>query len=77
MPSCGRAFIREKKKLLKEYEAYKYADQMGKQWVRVIKDTEIARSEYRKNRTLENADKLLATICPVGRKGIDYAAMEG
>jgi hypothetical protein len=60
--------IREKKKLLKEYEAYKFVDQMGKEWVQVIKDTEIARAEYMKNRTLENADKLIATICPAGRK---------
>lgn len=54
--------IREKKKLLKEYEAYLFVDQMGKQWVQVIKDTESARSEYRKNRTIENADKLLIAI---------------
>ena len=43
-------------------------DQMGKEWVQVIKDTELARAEYMKNRTLENADKLIATICPAGRK---------
>lgn len=60
--------IREKKKLLKEYEAYKFVDQMGKEWVQVIKETELARAEYMKNRTLENADKLIATICPAGRK---------
>lgn len=54
--------IREKKKLLKEYESYKFVDQMGKQWVQIIKDTEIARSEYRKCRTIENADKLLIAI---------------
>ena len=51
--------IREKKKLLKEYESYKFVDQMGKQWVETIKKTEMARSAYRKNRTLENADSLL------------------
>ena len=54
--------IREKKKLLKEYESYKFVDQMGKQWVQIIKDTEMARSEYRKSRTIENADKLLIAI---------------
>lgn len=54
--------IREKKKLLKEYEAYMFVDQIGKEWVKVIKDTEIARANYRKNRTLENADKLLIAI---------------
>ncbi len=62
--------IREKKKLLKEYEAYKFVDQMGKQWVQVIKDTEQARAEYLKNRTLENADKLMETIYQVGRKEV-------
>lgn len=54
--------IREKKKLMKEYEAYKFVDQMGKEWVQIIKDTEIARANYRKKRTLENADKLLIAI---------------
>ncbi len=54
--------IREKKELMKEYEAYKFVDQMGKEWVEVIKATEIARADYRKNRTLENADKLLIAI---------------
>ena len=54
--------IREKKKLLKEYEHYKFVDQMGKEWVQIIKDTEMARSDYRKNRTLENADKLLIAV---------------
>ena len=54
--------IREKKKLLKEYESYKFVDQMGKKWVEIIKKTEIARSEYRKCRILENADKLLFAI---------------
>lgn len=54
--------VREKKKLVQEYEHYKFAEAMGKDWVRIIKDTEMARSEYRKNRTLENADKLLYTI---------------
>lgn len=54
--------IREKKKLMKEYEAYKFVDQIGKEWVEAIKATEIARADYRKNRTLENADKLLIAI---------------
>ena len=60
--------IREKKKLLREYESYKFVDQMGKEWVQVIKNTELARSEYMKNRTLENADKLMEAIYRVKRK---------
>ena len=56
------AAIREKKEILKERDSYIFVDQMGKRWVQVIKDTEMARSEYRKNRTIENADKLLIAI---------------
>lgn len=60
--------IREKKQLLREYEAYMFQNDMGKEWVQVIKDTELARAEYMKNRTLENADKLKDAICQAGRK---------
>lgn len=58
--------IVEKKKLLDEYRVYQFREQMGDQWVQVIKDTELARAQYRKDRTLENADKLVAII--EGRK---------
>ena len=64
--------VREKRKILREYDAYKLVEQMGKQWVDVIKNTELARSEYRKHRTLENADKLLIAI-----DGGDYRKKEG
>ena len=57
----------EKKKLLDEYRCYKYQHEMGDEWVDVIKRTELARADYRKDRTLENADKLVAVI--EGRKG--------
>lgn len=59
--------VLEKKKLLDTYRHHQYIDQMGKTWVKQIKDTELARAEYRKDRTLENADKLVALI--EGRKG--------
>lgn len=62
------AAIREKKRLVREYECYVFQHEMVKEWVQVVKDTELARAEYMKNRTLENADKLIATICPAGRK---------
>lgn len=52
----------EKVELLKTYEAHKIADKMGKEWVEQIKRTELARAEYRKNKTIENADKLLACV---------------
>jgi hypothetical protein len=53
---------REKVELLRTYEGHKVVDSMGKQWVEQIKKTELCRAEYRKNRTLENADRLLKSI---------------
>lgn len=53
---------REKTELLRTYEAHKIVDKMGKEWVDQIKRTELARAEYRKNKTIENADKLLACV---------------
>lgn len=52
----------EKKKLLKEYEAYKIVDEAGKQWVQILKSIDDAAEEYRKCRSLENADKLLCAV---------------
>ena len=52
----------EKVELLRTYEAHKIVDKMGKEWVDQIKRTELARAEYRKNRTLENADRLLSCV---------------
>ena len=53
---------REKVELLRIYEAHKIVDKMGKEWVEQIKRTELARAAYRKNKTIENADKLLACV---------------
>ena len=53
---------REKVELLRTYEAHKIVDKMGKEWVDLIKRTELARAEYRKDKTIENADKLLACV---------------
>ena len=57
---------REKLELLRTYEAHRFVDRMGKEWVDQIKRTELARSEYRKAKTIENADKLL--FCVEGGK---------
>jgi hypothetical protein len=57
---------REKVELLRVYEAHKIVDSMGKEWVEQIKRTELSRAAYRKDRTLENADKLL--LCVEGGK---------
>lgn len=53
---------REKVELLRTYEAHKIVDETGKEWVEQIKRTELARAEYRKDKTIENADKLLACV---------------
>lgn len=53
---------KEKKKLLDEYRVYQYREEMGKQWVGVIRLTDLARCDYKKNRTLENADRLIEII---------------
>ena len=52
----------EKVELLRTYEAHKIVEKMGKEWVEQIKRTELARSAYRKEKTIENADKLLACV---------------
>ena len=56
------AATREKVELLRTYEAHKIVDRMGKEWVDQIKRTELARAAYRKDKTIENADKLLACV---------------
>ena len=53
---------KEKKKLLQEYKCYQNQDEMGKHWVEIIRLTELARSEYRKNPCHENAMKLIEII---------------
>lgn len=52
----------EKVDLLREYQAHKIIDKMGKEWVDQIKRTELARAAYRKEKTIENADMLLACV---------------
>lgn len=52
----------EKVELLRTYEAHKIVDRMGKEWVDIIRLTEIARAEYRKNPCHENAMRLIETI---------------
>lgn len=56
------AATQEKAELLRTYEAHKSVDRMGKEWVDQIKRTELARAEYRKNKSIENADKLLYCV---------------
>ena len=53
---------KEKAKILKEYELDCAMHKLGIRWVTMIGETEKARIDYRKNRTLEAADKLLEVI---------------
>ena len=57
---------KEKKKLLDEYKIYQFREELEKQWVEIIRLTELARAEYRKNPCHENAMKLIDII--EGRK---------
>lgn len=53
---------REKVELLRTYESHKIVDRIGKEWVDQIKRTELARATYRKEKTIENADKLVSFL---------------
>jgi hypothetical protein len=56
----------EKAELLRTHEAHKIIYKMEKEWVDQKKRTELARAAYRKNKTIENADKLI--VCVEGGK---------
>lgn len=53
---------REKMQYLKEYEVYKKNWDMGQHWAQVLIKTDLARAEYKKNPTIENADRLVAVL---------------
>ena len=51
--------VREKKQLLEDHRCYLFQEEMREEWVTVIKNTELARAEFRKNPTVENGWNLL------------------
>ena len=53
---------KEKKKLMEEYRQHLYRKAMGEEWVQVIKMTELARAECRKNPSQENTIRLVEII---------------
>ena len=53
---------KEKKKLLDEYKVYQFREELEKQWVEIIRLTELARADYRKDPRHENAMKLIEII---------------
>ncbi len=52
----------EKRQLLREHETFVYRWKLGDHYAETIKKTELAATAYRKERTLENADRLLQAI---------------
>lgn len=56
----------EKTKLLDEYKAYCQNWKMADEWCEIIRLTELARAEFRKDPTVDNAWKLIRII--EGRK---------
>ena len=65
---------KEKKKLLGEYRRNQFQDDMGKHWVKIIRETEIAMSNFRKNPCIETAEKICESLsgimkdCEIGDK---------
>lgn len=53
---------REKLELLNQYEANKIGESAVKECADLIKRTEVARANYRKNKTIELADKIVYCI---------------
>ena len=58
--------VMEKKKMIEQYKDLKFREKMGDHWVEIIRLTELATSEYRKNPCHENAMKLIRIL--EGRK---------
>lgn len=58
--------VKEKKKMIEQYKDLKFREEMGDHWVEIIRLTELATSEYRKNPCHENAMKLIRIL--EGRK---------
>lgn len=54
--------ISDKKSMLREYEVFRNKWSMGDTYVALIKNTELARANYRFNRSLEAADRLVAVV---------------
>lgn len=54
--------VMEKKLLLVDYRAYQFQDEMREKWVSVIKKTEFARAEFRKNPSVERGWDLVDAI---------------
>ena len=63
---------REKHKIMQAYKINRFLEEVEEAGVQMWKQIDIAKAEYTKSRTLENADKLLIAI-----DGGDYRKKEG
>ena len=52
----------EKRMLCKEFDKNQYKEKMYRYWVEQTKQTERYKNAYMKNKTIENADKLLGVL---------------
>lgn len=52
----------EKKKLLDDYRCYQFQWKMGDEWVRRIRESDLARAEFKKNPTIENAWAVIRSL---------------
>lgn len=53
---------KEKMQYLEEYRGYRQNWEMGQHWAQVLIKTDLARAEYKKNPTIENANRLVAVL---------------
>lgn len=53
---------KEKMQYLGEYRGYKQNWEMGQHWAHVLIKADLARAEYKKNPTIENANRLVAVL---------------
>ena len=60
--------VREKHEILKAYEINKFLEDLQEQTNNMWKRIEVASMEYRKNPSVENADKLMKALYRVDRK---------
>lgn len=54
--------VKEKKQIIEDYRCYQFQEEMREEWVEIIKLTELARSEFRKNPSIETAECLVKII---------------
>lgn len=68
----------EKRMLCREFDNNKYKEKMYRYWVEQTRRTEGCKNAYMKNKTIENADRLVRVLdgeTNVGSEGAIYSAV--